>query len=574
MVGGFGVLEQLNIKNYALIDELEVNFAPGFNVLTGETGAGKSILIGAVGLLMGQKGEGGLIRRGCEQLEVSGCLKITPAPALTGWLAAREIPFEEDRLILRRVIKTGGRSGCFVQGAAVPRADLQELAGLLIDIHGQNEHQSLLSPDTQRRLLDRFGGTEEMALSLGQDFSALGALKKEFERMTGAEEERRREIELLRHAAREIEEAGLKAGEEEELQRERTLLAQGEKLFTHLSAFLGLVAGEEGLVNRLKSLRDELSRIAGIDSTQESPAARMESAYYEIEDIVEAVKDYRRDLDFSPRRLEDCEARLAEIRRLSKKYAEGVEGLLAYREEALEKAAGLESWDSRQEEWRLKILQLEKRIQEKAAGLSAKRRAAAARLGGEIKSRLTRLGMERGDFKIETEPRLSREGKAVCGPQGYDQIEFLISPNLGEALKPLKSIASGGEVSRIMLAIKSVLSETDEIGTLIFDEVDAGIGGEVALTVGEYLGEIAKSKQVLCITHLASIAVRADNQIKVEKSVKNGRTLTDIFAVSGEARTQEIARMLSGDPNDKTSLAHARELLGRRGTERRNLGQG
>lgn len=556
------MLEQLHVKNYALIDSLEIQFSRGFNVLTGETGAGKSILIGSVGLLLGQKGDIGVIREGSDTLEVSGTIRIEKPGEILPWLETREIPLEDSRLILRRVMKTNGRSSCFIQGVPVTRGDLEELTSGLIDLHGQHEHQSLLSVEKHRKLLDRFGGSEELDREVYEKFVQLTSLRKEFEELNTRERERYREMELLAFAADEIEKARLLPGEEEELERERALLGQSEKLFRSLAAFLEVSDGDEGSLRRiLGSARDELGRIAGIDESMQGLFSRLESAFYEIEDIVQGVKDYHNSVDFSPERLEFCESRLAEIHHLEKKYGNSIEDVLFYGKTALEKLDSLQNWESLQEKLKKDITLLEQEIREKAAELSKIRKTASLALGTAVKQRLTKLGMEKARFEVAMETRLGTQGTPSCGSHGWDKVEFLISANPGEPLKPLRNIASGGEISRVMLALKSVLAETDDIQSLIFDEVDAGIGGEVALSVAEHLAGIARHKQVLCITHLASIAVRADNHMKVEKEVRGSRTLTSIRQVTGEERSVEISRMLSGDSRGEVSLIHARELL-------------
>ncbi|MBI9103269.1 MAG: DNA repair protein RecN [Spirochaetales bacterium] len=556
------MLEQLHVKNYALIDEVEVQFNQGFNVLTGETGAGKSILIGSVGLLLGQKGDSGVIREGAEQLEVTGIIRLEENSPAFGWLSERDIVVEDGVLVIRRTLKTNGRGNCYIQGTPVNRSDLAEFTSGLIDLHGQHEHQAILASENQRKLLDRFGGSEALDQELFLNFQKLTLLKKEFEDLNSKERDRLREMDLLKFAIQEIDDASLSSGEDVSLEKERALLNQSEKLFQFLNSFIDKCdESEYSLLKMMGEAMGDLNGIAGIDPSLMESHTRFESSYYEIEDVISGIKSYSQEIDFSPERLEFCETRLSEIRHLQKKYADTISGLIEYRNKAEDKLETLINWENRQEEFISEIQKLELLILEQAGVLSGKRREASERLGGMIQDRIRRLGMAQADFEVLVEKRVGSNGKPSCSAHGYDRIEFRISPNKGEALKPLKNIASGGEVSRVMLAVKSVLAETDDIKSLIFDEVDAGIGGEVALAVGEHIMEIAGHSQVLCITHLASIAVRADNHLKVEKGVEGERTITSLKPVSGDQRCSEIARMLSGDSSGEMSLGHARELL-------------
>jgi DNA repair protein RecN (Recombination protein N) len=316
-----------------------------------------------------------------------------------------------------------------------------------------------------------------------------------------------------------------------------------------------------GALGSLREARRGIEQIAEIMPVLDGHRERLENAFYEIEDILETLKDKQEELRFSPDRLEEVEERLQQIHRLEKKYGNTIEEVLAYREEALVKLNSVENREERREELKKNIRELEEKVFRQARELSAKRKSAAVELKKKIEAVLHTLGMQNSIFEISTGYREGKNGKASCGPHGFDRIEFLISPNRGEPLKPLREIASGGEMSRIMLAVKTVFVESDRIGSLIFDEIDTGIGGEVALAVGEHLAKLGRHKQILCITHLASIAVRADTHLKVSKFEQDGRTLTAVNTVKGEARVEEIARMLSGDTENEASRRHALELL-------------
>ena len=560
------MLEELSVLNYALIDRVHVRFSRGLNVLTGETGAGKSILVGALGLLLGQKADTTVIRAGADETVVNGVVSVAENPEALAWLAARGLEAEDGTIILRRVIKRSGRSATFVQSAAVTRADLQGLASLLFDYHGQHEHQSLLEIENHRRLLDRFGGVEELAGEVASLFQGWSTARSGLARLLASERERLREIDLLGFALKEIEEAALAPDEEERIEAEHSVLANHEKLFRLLEEVHGLLtASGTGALAALRRSREAMEEIAQIDAALARASHQLQDAFFEIEDFAATVRGYISDERYDPARLAEVEARLALIQGLKRKYGDTVADVLAYRDKCARELDALENWEGEKEKLSREIQSLAGRLQEKAAELSERRKAAAARLQQAIESELAQLGMPKSRFGVLVQPHKSDEGKPAIGAQGLDDVEFVIAPNVGEPFKRLRLIASGGEISRVMLAIKSVLVESDHISTLIFDEVDTGVGGQVALAVGERLAKLASSKQLLCITHLATIAVRADNHLRVEKVESGGRTLTRVESVKAERQTAEISRMLSGDAESETSLQHARELMERYG---------
>ncbi len=556
------MLEQLIVRNYALIDEIRIHFSQGLNILSGETGAGKSILIGALGLLLGEKGETSAIRSGADSAEVAGRIIVSGNPETLAWLREHGLEDDDGTVIIRRTLNTTGRGGIYIQSTPVTRKDLQELTSYLFDVHGQHEHQSILSAVHQRRLLDRFGGFEDRVELLSSRFQYLTVKKKEFADMEKAERDRLREADILEFAVQEIDGAALSAGEEEELLREKKILGEHEKLVGLLDRFRDDSAENRGgALRQIRSAIEALREISTIDTSLSELHGRLESAFYEIEDITEAVRGYHEGIDFSPERLEACESRLAEIHRLCKKYGPSVDDVLRYREDAAEKLEKLSRWEEDKESIRAEINELEKQVRKTAEELSTLRREAAADLEKKIMKKLHDLGMPKGQFAIRIEQKLSPAGRPVCGSHGFDTVEFLISPNEGEPVKPLKDIASGGELSRVMLAVKTIFAETDHITSLIFDEIDVGIGGEVAVAVGDHLAGLGNYKQVLCITHLASIAVRADNHIQVRKESVKGRAITRVESITGKDRVGEIARMLAGDSSGRESLEYAEELL-------------
>lgn len=556
------MLEELSIQNYALIDRLTIRFGPGMNVLSGETGAGKSILVGALSLLHGARADTGAIRTGTEEARVDGTFRVDDASEVAGWLADRGIEIDDGILIIRRLVKKTGRGGIYVQSAPITLADLNELTTLMFDIHGQHEHQSLLSEEHHRRVLDRYGGLEEDASALYIEFTELTSLKKRFERMESNERQRLREMDILQFAVSEIEEARLKVGEEEELEQERRILSQHEKLFSSLDELYDSVAENRGgALGQVRNARRSMESVSAIDTGLSETARRLDDLFFELEDVAENVRDYRESIEFSPARLEELESRLVLIHRLEKKYGASVAEVLEYYNEAKTELEGFETWEEDKERLRKEMRDREQTVLKQAQLLSQRRRETAERLGVRILTSLKVLGMPKTIFTVSVEPRIGESGKPSCGPHGLDRIAFLISPNPGEPVKPLSEIASGGEISRVMLAIKSALADNDHVSSMVFDEIDSGIGGEVAAAVGDHLHDLSQTKQILCITHLASIAARADNHVRVEKLVKQDRTVTEVQVVRGERRIDEIARMLAGDKTGSASRNHAQDLL-------------
>jgi DNA repair protein RecN (Recombination protein N) len=433
---------------------------------------------------------------------------------------------------------------------------------MLFDLHGQHEHQSLLSAENHRRLLDHYGGITGDVAGFAVLHNRLVKLREQHSALIAEQKERARKVELLEYAIQEIEEAKLKAGEEQQLRKEQNLLANHEKLI-HLieEVYSATAESRGGALANLRQARGSLAEVVKIDSSMNQSSRQLENAFFELEDFVENLGRYKGSIDFDPSRLEQIEERLDLIKRLEKKYGGSIESVLAHREDSQKQLESIHGSDVTQKKLEGEISALEKELRTRAGNITNLRKQASAGLQEKIVEELIQLGMPKVRFSVQIEDRTGEGGKVLYSNTGKDKIEFLISPNPGEPYKRLAQIASGGELSRIMLAIKSVLAESDHINSLIFDEVDAGIGGEVAIAVGERLKRLARRKQVLCITHLATIAVQADNHIKVEKVAQAGRTVTRVNPVTGSERQQEIARMLAGDRTGDTSLKHAQELL-------------
>jgi len=601
------MIEELSVRNFALIDSLNLSFEKGFTVLSGETGAGKSIIVGSLSFLLGAKADSEIIRSGSEEASVSAVVAIDGKnrDALQ-WLGQREIEPEDSRLVIRRSVKASGRNSIYIQNVPVTRNDLAEFMGFIFDLHGQHTHESLLRKETHRVYLDRFSGLEDEAAAFSQVFSELAEKRKTLESLNRSEKERGQRLELLNYAIEEIAKAAPKNGEIKELEAETQRLSDFEKLSLHVNNVSSSLFEDSestdsaiSLLSLGRRLRASLENAASIDSSLSPLLKRLEDIFFEAEDLAAEFRNYRDRLTYDPAKLEEAEERLTLLYKLKKKYhpagqpetvgsagaCSEEEGILAYKAEAEAEIEAISGAGENQDKLKAEISRLEKDIAARASVLSAKRSEGAKRLGEGITGILFRLGMPKAVFAASVKPK-TREGGGgiVCGPYGVDDVEFLISANTGEPLKELARIASGGELSRVMLAIKTILlnsaSATADTGAevLIFDEIDTGIGGEVALSVGEYLARIGKSRQIFCVTHLASIAVRADNHLKVEKkvvSVGNGavggavsdavgdsgeRTVTEVSQLKGLARRQEIARMLAGD-SGKVALAHADELL-------------
>ena len=575
------MLESLKIKDFALIDSSSVEFSKGFSVLSGETGAGKSILIGAISFLLGGKAGAESIRAGCQEASVSGVFSLPPKSlsdrdlsmeaeeeplSAREWLSQRGIEDEDGQIILRRVVRAGGKSGAWIQGTPVPRADLAKFSEFLIDIHGQHEHQSLMRVAEHRKFLDSYCGVVEEVSAFTKLYAALVEKRAALEALSASGAERERRVDYLKYSIQEIEDAKLKASEDEELAAEEAKLSSFEKLYSEVQRVNEIFSGEEGGVEALfKQLRSSSEKAAALDKNLEDLDGRVQNAWYELSDLSQSFRSYQNSLVFDPARLEEVQNRLDVIYKLKKKYASSVDSPLAAVFEYLSQAkAELETLDSssiNKESLEKEIAALERQVYEAAKAISAKRQAGAAKMSAQVEAVLQKLGMAGTKFSVSISQKAGDAVEQKCGPYGMDDIEFLISANPGSPLASLSKIASGGELSRVMLALKTIFAQSDKVPTLIFDEIDTGIGGEVAVAVGEHMKNLAKNRQILCITHLASIAVFADNQIRIQKSVESGVMKTRAAPVLGEERVAEIARMLSGDQESAESLDHARSML-------------
>ncbi|MBO4318903.1 MAG: DNA repair protein RecN [Treponema sp.] len=560
------MLEELDIKNFALIDSAHVEFSRGFTVLSGETGAGKSILIGSLAFLLGGKAGVEQIRTGTHEAQVSGSFLLESQEALE-WLSEHGIEAEDSRILLRRLIRDNGKSSAWIGGVPVTRADLLAFSAFLVDIHGQHEQQSLMKVSEHRRYLDMYADIVPQVRDFTALYSDLVEKRRSLDALDTDESQREARIEMLNYAINEISEAKLKPHEDEELEAEENRLSSYEKLYGTVNEINGLFDGSEGggLVSIMRKLKGLVPHASSMDKTLESLDSRFESSFYEIEDIASEFKHYQQSLVFDPERLSQVQERLELINKLKKKYVQSanstVADILEYQEKASQELECLTGTGHDRETLQKAVSEAEKAVYQAAKKLSELRKAASDKMSCAVEGILVKLGMKDTKFSVHLQEKDGNDMTQKCGPYGMDDIEFLISSNPGSPMLPLARIASGGELSRVMLALKTILSNGDLAGTLVFDEIDTGIGGEVAVALGDHMKLLAAKKQILCITHLASIAVYADNQIKIQKGVDGSSTSTTVFQVAGDERVKEIARMLSGDSSSQASLEHAASML-------------
>jgi len=559
------MLNSLNISNVAIIDQLEVEFGPGLNLLTGETGAGKSIIIDSLGLALGYRASSELVRTGAKEAKVEAVFAGIKSSEISQ--IADNVGFTfSGELILRRRLRADGVSKAYINDTQVNVSTLREIGALLVAIHGQGEGDELLGAEGQLALLDAFAGCSEQVDKVSEIFVSLQALEAELSTVSTNERERVREIDLLEHQIREIESARLDPEEEKELLQQRNLLRNAEKL-RELSdrAFQTLYAGEDAITGRLAevvSLVDELSRF---DESFREKKGQIEAAGYQLDDAADSLRDFLSRIEADPARLEQIESRLDTIRTLQKKYGDTTEEVLRYLEQAKSRLEGLRGADERAESLRKDLEDLLQIYQREALTLRKAREKAVTNFEKAVMKHLSELALEKAVFSVSLEPHPRGRTRS-----GVDRVSFLISPNPGEALKPLAKIASGGEMSRLMLAIKSCAVEPRSHFTAIFDEVDAGIGGRVAEFIGRKLKRLSAAQQVICITHLPQIAVYSQHHSTVIKQALEGRTLVDLKPLSGKDQIEELARMLGGEEITDVTRRHARELL----SQARNYPQG
>jgi DNA repair protein RecN (Recombination protein N) len=565
------MLVQLHIENYALIDHVVVEFGPGLNILTGETGAGKSLIMGALGLVLGQRAQTDMIRAQGKRTLVEALFDIAAYPELQRLLKTLDIALDDAHLLLKRVITKNG-SRCYINANLATLGMLQDIGRHLVDILGQHHHHTLLQREQQLSLLDAFGKLEPDVSALRQAYQQYHDLERDCQRLRHSEQARLQRQDLIDFQLQEIDQAALHPDEEEQLKQERHLLQNAEKLNgLAQEAYVALYRRDLSALELMGMALDQLSQLAALDPQQESWGQALQESIYILEDVAHSLRDYSERMDVDPLRLQSVEERLALLARLKRKYGATIADILAHRDTI---ARERQSWDQHEE--RLETLEAERlklrqALKSLAITLSDKRRQAAARLQGAVQQELQELNMShpvfhinctlrhqaQGDFTVDTEP-------VALAADGIDEVTYLFSSNPGQAPKPLARIASGGELSRVMLALKSVLAREDQIPTLIFDEVDAGIGGQTAKVVGDKLRRIAHSHQIFCITHLPQIASHGDQHYRVEKSADAATTTTQLRTLTFDERIEEIARMSGGADITDVTRRHAAEMLTQR----------
>ena len=546
------MLELLHIENIAIIEEAEIAFRPGFNALTGETGAGKSIVIDAMSAVLGQRTSRDLIRTGAGKAFVSALFSHVD-PALCEELGVA--PDENGDLMLQREIGADGKNVCRVGGR--PVSQLRTLGSRLVNIHGQHDGQQLLDEEQHLAYLDSFGKVDGLLKTYTDKYNTLTDIRRKMNALQMDEAEKARRMDTLQYQINELERAKLKSGEEEELQSRRNLLRNAEKFISAVSgADYALNGGEDGsgVLNLLRQAQDALGTVRHLDEGFNTLYERLESAYSEAYDIAFSVAEQRENFDFSPNELDEVEGRLDQLYRLKKKYGATVEDMLAYLDNCRKELDDIAYAGDALARLEKDCAKAEKAARKAAEELSAARKAAGETLSQAILTELRQLDMGKIRFQVDF-------AEKPLDAAGMDQVRFLMSANLGEELKPINKIASGGELARIMLAMKNVLSEQDHVATMVFDEVDTGVSGRAAQKVAEKMARISRHKQVLCVTHLPQLAAMADTHFSVEKGEANGRTFTQVRQLDRKQRQMELARLTGGAQVTETMLQGAEELL-------------
>jgi len=553
------MLQELRIKNLAIIDELNLTFSKGLNILSGETGTGKSIILNAVQLLIGDKATEELIRSSEEEASIEALFDISGNLEVKDEIQekSQRLPNkgEEDSLLVRRVISRSGRGKAFINGNLATLGMLSEIGEKLLSIYGQHEHQSLQRVETHIDILDEFGGLLGLREEFQKDFQRFVSLSEEVKRIREEKERRVKECDLMTFQSKEIETSGIQIGEEKALKEERSLLTHAQKLmaFANLSEEM-LYGGNGSAIEKIQSILNQGREMGTIDPSLSPHLKTLETALIQLEEVALALRDYSRRIEMNPMRLEEIENRLEEIDRLKRKYGPTIEEVLLFKKRVNE---ALESFTSDGEKLSQLEVLLEPLLGEVIAlakQLSGERRRVASELKRSVEKELGSLGMKKTTFEVQVED-------LPLSLKGVDRVEFLISPNVGEEVKPLAKIASGGELSRIMLAMERILVKIGGRQVLIFDEVDSGIGGATAEVVGKKLRELSKHHQVICVTHLPQIACFAENHHSVKKEVRTGRTTTIVDRLEKEAIVDEIARMLGGLKVTEKTRAHAKEMI-------------
>jgi DNA repair protein RecN (Recombination protein N) len=551
------MLLSLQIKNYALIEELDLELVPGLNIFTGETGAGKSIIIESLNLILGERASAQLIRKGANRCSVTGTFDILKLKSLKTYLDDSGLAGDDaGTLILRREIDIAGKSRGFVNDTPAGLNTLLAVGDFLVDVHGQHEHQTLLKTASQRELLDGFAGNSELLTEVKKHYDEWKELLAQKESQGLSEQERERLIDLYSFQVKEIDNAHLSPGDEEEIEQALPEMKNAEKLRELSNEAYQLLYGTDGsALEKLNKVRKILESIQNLSSSLGQTAENLNTAVYSIEETSSEIENFAEKLSADPEKLNELLTRQDQIHKLKKKYGKDIPEILAYRDKTAKELEALTKFDQNRQELDGKIDKTYKRLSSACEKLSVARKKAGDKLSSGVEAELSELAIKKAKFKV------SLEKDAEPSSEGWDKVDFLLSANVGEDAKPLKNIASGGEMSRVMLALKTVLAKADNIPVLVFDEIDAGIGGPTGQVVGKKLKALAKRRQVLCITHLPQIAAFADRHLSVEKAAQAGKTSTLIKNLAEDDRIEEIARMLSGEEITPSARKHASELV-------------
>ncbi|MGI6030454.1 MAG: DNA repair protein RecN [Eubacteriales bacterium] len=558
------MLSLLHIENVAVIEKVDIAFQTGFNVLTGETGAGKSIIIDSINMVLGERTSREIIRKGQQRALVCACFAELSSQVLEELEQQGLQPDEDGNLLLERELSVQGKGSCRINGRPVSTAVLRQIAGCLINIHGQHDSQQLLQSERHIQFLDGYLGLEPELSRYRPLYEEDRRLRRELQNLQQGEQERERRMDLLRYQIREIQRAQLTPGEEEELTARRRVLRNAERIRTAVEETFALVyEGDEefqSVHDLLAQAQESLSDVARLEDTLASCAQTLENMSYELEDVVENLREVRESMEVGEEELEEIENRLEVLTRLKRKYGSDVEEILDFEQNCRQELEKLENSHQDMEALTKALNANSQALQQQARALHEKRLEGAKRLQEGIERELKFLNMENAKFSVRLEQHTDDEGNPIYRPSGVDDVEFMIQTNRGEDMKPLAKIASGGELSRIMLALKSSMTQADPVDTLIFDEIDTGISGRAASRVGEKLREISKYRQVLCVSHLVTIAAKASHHFLISKD-DSEHTRTTVQLLQGQRRVDEIARLIGGEEITDITLANARQLL-------------
>jgi DNA repair protein RecN (Recombination protein N) len=550
------MLIELRIRDYAVIHDLTLELGPGLSALSGETGAGKSIIVGALSLLLGERASSDKVRSGAERAMVEAVFDVSGHPKLIAQLSDLGIEAEEGLLILRREVAAAGRNRAWINESPTTARTVGDLGRSLVDLHGQHEHQTLLRKATQRSILDAFGQAEPEATAVAEEFQDLSRMEAQLKELREHRQELASGVDFLRFQMNELDEANVQPEEEEKLAEEGRRLENSEELLGEATRVHSELYATDGAVTEtVSALAQTLGRLKEWDSSLEGPHKELEDAYHALTEVGRELSDYVGTVRHDPERLEEVRSRLDVIHSLMRKYGPTSQEVVAARERVQGELSELEDggWD--EDTLAADVERMRGSVASAAARLSEKRQEAATRLETEVEALLPDLGLPAATFKVQM------DALPEVRSQGAESVEFLVSVNAGFPPSALARVASGGELSRVMLTLKAILAQVDEVPTLVFDEIDAGIGGQVASLVAAKLKDVARYHQVFVVTHLPQLASRARSHLLVEKSDGQGLAAADVKGLSGDDRVREIARMLGGDPESETSQDHARELL-------------